>query len=99
LIGTTLTHEIVYSTLAVVFLMQIFGGYEQIVQYVEIFDLSVYATTYGISFWGAMIFLFIWFLPAFNVETGFSGNGGEGFGALFTYALIGGGDMAAGIML
>lgn len=99
LIGMTLTHELVYLPLAVVFLMQAFGGYEQIIQYVYIFDLSVYATTYGIPFWAAMIFLFFWFFPAFNVDTGFNANGGEAFGAFLAYALCGGGDMAAGILL
>lgn len=95
LFGSTLTHELIYLPLAVVFLMQVFGSYDQIILYVDFFDLVVYATTYGLPFWGAMFLLFIWFLPVVDVETGFLGNGGDGFGILLAYLLIGGGDMAA----
>jgi len=43
--------------------------------------------------------LFIWFFPAFNVETGFSGDGGLGFGVVLAYLAIGGGDWAASWLL
>lgn len=75
--------------------MQAFGGYDQIITYVNFFDLAVYATNYGIPFWAGMFFTWVWFLPAFNANTGFRGTGGEGFGILLAYCIIGGGDYVA----
>ena len=71
--GLTIFHEIVYIPILVVWMMQAFGSYDQIITFVNLFDLSVYATTYGIPFWEGMIFLFMWFLPVFGVDTGFNG--------------------------
>lgn len=78
----------------VVWIIQAAGSYDQIVWFCDLFDIAWYATTYGIPFWALMVFLFVWFLPVFNVTTGFNGPGGSGFGLLLLYAAIGGGDMA-----
>lgn len=98
-LGATIFHEIVYTPIIVTWIMAAAGSYDQVVWFVETFKIVHYAVVWGgVPFWALCAILFVWLLPVFGVDTGFLGNGGEGFGLVLLYVILGGADMVASIL-